>query len=573
MSATIDPIDYAVVVNSLAGIVREMQNSIYRTGYSTAIRESQDASCAILTRDGRLMGQHVVIATHMGAFPASVRGMLEMYALADMRPGDAFVMNQPYLGGNAHVPDVAVVTPVFHGGEVVAFCANLAHKTDLGALVPGGGSAQATEVYHEGLLLPPVKYVSEGRVVRQVEEILRANSRTPTVVLGDLNGQVGANRVGERRLVALFDRYGRDTVLGTAEELFARTERRVRQELARWPDGVAEAEASLDNDGLRLDRPVRLHVRVTKRGDTIHFDFSGCDAQSGGAINIRPPLVRACCYYALVGLIDPHLPNNEGLARVVETTFREGTVLNPTYPAALNIYVYTLLLTTEIVLRALGEFVPERVMAACGSGAGMTIAHRAGGVTRHVQYELFGSGTGGRPGKDGVIGVQAHVVNCRVTPLEILETEFPVRVERFDLLPDSGGAGHWRGGLGYRRDYRLLGEEGIWSIRSDRHDYQPWGIRDGGDGASGRHLVAPDTPAARQVPARYGGHRLQHDDTLRVDTSGGGGYGDPHARDPHAILADVRNGYVTAAAAACDYGVAVELRDGRWELAHSPNSE
>lgn len=552
----IDPIEYAVLTSSLSGVVREMQESIYRTGFSTAIRESQDASCAILSPDGDLVGQHTVLATHMGAFPASVRGLLERYAVSDMREGDAFVMNHPYLGGNAHVPDLVTVTPVFSGGDVIAFCANIAHKTDLGAMVAGGGTAQATEVYHEGLLLPPVKYVREGRVVTQVEEILRANSRTPDLVLGDLRGQVGASRLGARRLQALAARYGADRLRAVTAELFDRTERRLRLELERWPDGTAEAEAYLDNDGIHLDRPIRLHVSVEKRGGSISFDFSGSDVQSKGAVNIRPPLVRACCYYALVALVDPTLTNNEGLARVVQTTFSEGSVLNPTFPAAVNIYVYTLALTAEILLKALGRFVPDRVPAAWGAGGGMTIAHhRTRGERDYVQYELLGAGGGALHEHDGLNGAQPHVVNGRITPIEILESEFPVRVERFELVPDSGGAGQWRGGLGYLRQYRILGEEATWSVRSDRHVYSPWGINGGHDGRSGRHLLEPGGPGERQVPARYGGHVLHRGDTVRVETSGGGGYGEPRRRDRAAVLADVRNGYVSKESAERDYGV------------------
>jgi N-methylhydantoinase B len=552
----VDPIDYSVVTNSLTGIVREMQNSIFRTGYSTAIRESLDASCGILTADGRLVGQYGVIATHMGAFPACVAGLLARIDLRDMEPGDAYVMNHPYLGGNAHVPDMAVITPVFDGPEVVAFCANLAHKSDLGAIVPGGGSAQATEVYHEGLLVPPLAYVKRGQVVSQVESILAANSRTPDLVLGDLNGQVGANRLGVQRLQALIEKHGRETLLDVAEELFDRTERRVRLELERWPDGTAEADAYLDNDGIKLDEPVYLHVSVEKHGGAISFDFSRAQDQSGGAINIRPPLVRACCYYALVGLVDPTLPNNAGLARVVTTTFRAGTVLNPRFPAAVNIYMYTLLLTTEIVLKALGQLVPERVMAACGTGAGMTIAHRDSNTGASlVQYELFGSGTGGRLGKDGVTGVQVHVSNCRVTPIEIVESEFPVRIERFELVQNSGGPGEWRGGLGYRREYRLLGAEALWSVRADRHIYSPWGVLGGADGLPGVHAVQPGMPEERQVPSRYGGHPMRSGDTVLVQTNGGGGYGDPRRRDPDRVRQDVRNGYVSAAAAERAYGV------------------
>lgn len=552
----IDPIDYAVVTSSLSGVVHEMQESIYRTGYSTAIRESQDASCGILTTDGSLVGQHTVLATHMGAFPASVRGLLDRYSATEMREGDAFIMNHPYLGGNAHVPDLVVVTPVFSGRELIAFCANVAHKTDLGAVVAGGGSAQATQVYHEGLLLPPVKYLSEGLVVTQVEDILRANSRTPDLVLGDLNGQIGANRLGARRLQALAARYGADTLRRVAGELFDRTERCVRLELAQWPDGTSEAEAYLDNDGIHLDQPIRLHVSVTKQGGSISFDFSKSAPQSGGAVNIRPPLVRACCYYALVALIDPTLMNNEGLARVVQTVFAEGSVLNPTFPAAVNIYVYTLALTTEILLQALGKFVPDRVPAAWGTGAGMTIAHRRTRTEQdYVQYELFGSGGGARPGKSGLNGVQPHVVNSRITPIEILESEFPVRVERFELIPDSGGPGQWRGGLGYLREYRILGEEAIWSVRSDRHIYSPWGIRGGHSGRPGRHLLQPSTPDEHLVPARYGGHAFGRGDTFRVETSGGGGLGDPVQRDRSEVLSDLRNGYISAESARRDYGM------------------
>ena len=565
---SVDPIDYAVIISGLGGIVREMQNSIYRTGYSTAIRESQDASCAILTADGRVMGQFDAVAAHLGAYPAILKGLLDRYALSDMQPGDTFIMNQPYMGGNAHVPDMATATPVFYDGSVVAFCANIAHKSDLGAMVPGGGSAQATEIYHEGILFPPVKYVARGQVVRQVEEILKANSRTPDLVLGDLNGQVGAARIGVRQLVALIDRYGLDKLQATADELFDRTERRVRMELESWADGVAEADGYLDNDGIMLDRPIYIHVRIHKHGGAIAFDFSKTQEQSGGAVNIRPPLVRACCSYALVALIDPTLPNNAGLARVIETRFRDGTVLNPTFPAAVNIYMYTLLLTTEVIFKALGRFVPERVAAAWGTGAGMTIAHKQTRTGQsYVQYELFGSGTGGRRGRDGITGVQAHLSNCRVTPIEILESEFPIRVERFELVRDSGGPGQWRGGLGYLRQYRLLGEQGIWSIRSDRHDYRPWGIRGGLDGGCGRHLVGPDTPDERRVPARYGGHRMRQGDTIRLETAGGGGYGDPRARDPEAVLRDVRNGYVSPHSAERDYGVALEHTSDGYQLA------
>lgn len=397
---------------------------------------------------------------------------------------------------------------------------------------------------------------------------MRANSRTPRLVLGDLGGQLGANRIGARLLLTLIEKHGLRTVLDVVEELFNKTERRVRLELAQWPNGVSEAEGYLDNDGIRLDQPVYIHVRIEKQGDSIHFDFSKSQDQSGGAINIRPPLVRACCYYALVGLVDPTLPNNEGLARAVETTFREGTVLNPRYPAAVNIYIYTLMMTTELLLKALGQFAPNRITACGGPNAGMTIAHRETRTGQsYVQYELLGTGSGGRQGKDGMNGIQVHMSNCRVTPVEIVESEFPIRVERFELIPDSGGPGQWRGGLGFVRQYRLLGDEAQWSVRSDRHLFPPWGLNGGKPARGGRHLVQPGTSEEKQVPARYGGHKMRTGDTIRLELPGGGGYGEPSGRDPESVLEDVRNGYVSVESAERDYGVSVEERDGDFQLA------
>jgi N-methylhydantoinase B len=318
----VDPITLQVIQARLAGIVQEMQNSLFRTGYSTIIRESQDASCAILNRQGEVVAQHVVLPLHMGAFPACAEAISKTYAPAEIQEGDAYITNHPYLGGSPHAPDMGVFTPIFFRGEWVGFTANMAHKSDIGGTVPGSGSGSAREIYQEGLHLPPIKLMSRLRAIQEIEAMIAANSRTPGVVIGDLRGQVGAARLGERRIAELMERYGKQTILDCTAVLSSNTEKRVRQAIETWPDGESQGESFVDHDGIDLTRPIRIHVKVKKTGDRIHFDFSGSSDQTQGPANIRPPLVRAACVYCLVALVDRFLPINQGLTRVLETTFR-----------------------------------------------------------------------------------------------------------------------------------------------------------------------------------------------------------------------------------------------------------
>jgi N-methylhydantoinase B len=545
----VDAITLQVVAATLAGIVREMQNSLYRTGYSTIIRESHDASCAVLDARGRLVGQHVVLPLHMGAFPACAEALLARYTPEEMAPGDAFLVNHPYLGGSPHSMDMAVLTPVFADGRLVAFCCSMAHKPDIGGTVPGSGAGDARELFHEGLQIPPVRYVVAGVPSREIEEIIRANSRTPDLVIGDLRGQVGCNRVGERRLGALFAKYGTDAVLALWEAICEKTEERVRAEIAGWPDGTYHAEATTDNDGVDLDRPVTVRVRVEKQGDQILFDFTGSDDQTRGPANIRPPLVRACCYYALIALIDPALPPNYGLARAVETRFREGSVLDPRWPAPVNAYMPTAQVVTEAVLAALGQMLPDRqVASSAGTGALVIGGPHPRRTGAYVHYEIYGSATGGRPHGDGVSGVSVHLGNSQIAPIEIVESEFPVRVRQFALRPNSAGAGQYRGGLGYRREYEVLADGTRLSLRMDRHLVGAPGVRGGDTGEPGSVTVWRDGELVADLPSRLGGFVLQTGDVLRVDRPGGGGFGSPGARDPERMNADLADGYVTPAA-------------------------
>jgi len=522
----VDQITFQVLQSRLSGIVQEMQDNIFRTGYSTIIRESQDASCMILNAAGDVVGENVVLPLHVSALPEVVRAIIRDYG-KDIHSQDAFITNHPYLAGVTHSMDMAVVTPVFYGEQRIAFCASIAHKSDLGGMVPGTGSSSAREIFQEGVQYPPIKYMNRGVVVREVDAILRANSRTPDLIMGDIRGQIGTARLGEQRLAALMDRYGVEAVTATFAEAEANTEDRVRQTISTWNDGVFEGEAFVDNDGIALDRMIRYHVQIKKTGNRILFDFSGSGDQTLGPLNILPPVVRGCCFFAMTAMIDPSLPKNGGLARVVEMKFRDGSVLNPRFPAPTNTYMASATAVTEALLQALSHLVPNRQTAGTGGVGGIMIGGKRNDGTMFVQYEVIGSAYGARTGKDGVSGTSVLLDNARTAPIEVLETEFPTRVRRFELIRDSGGAGRFRGGLGIRREYEILAPEVQFSLRGGKHSIPAHGIDGGSPGRLGACVINPDTEKEKSMPGRFGGLYLSGGDVVRLEKSGGGGLGIP----------------------------------------------
>ncbi len=405
--------------------------------------------------------------------------------------------------------------------------------------------------------------MSRFEPVKELEAVISANSRTATVVIGDLRGQVGAARLGERRMAELMERYGQATVLDSTEMLAAYSENRVRRTIATWPDGESEGETFVDHDGIDLTRPIRIHVKVKKSGDRLHFDFSASSDQTQGPANIRPPLVRAACAYCLVALVDRFLPINQGLARVIEATFRPGSVVDPEFPAAVNTYMPTALTVAEAVLRALAPFVPDKRISGGSGSAALVLGGRDTENNRaYVHYEIFSGGTGARSGKDGVSATAFHLSNCKTAPIEIIESEFPARVERFEMIPDSGGSGEWRGGLGFARDYRILADDVRFSMRTDKHAIDPFGADGGQPGGKGACIVNPEAASATRLPSRFGDYRLMHNDIVRIERPGGGGLGDPSKRPTEKVLEDVRQGYVSPTQARSNYGVAIRFAEG-----------
>jgi N-methylhydantoinase B len=567
-----DAVTFQVIQSRLSGIVSEMQDSIFRTGYSTIIRESQDASCMLLDAEGNVVGEHVVLPLHVSALPEVVRAVRA--AFDDIVEGDAFITNHPYIAGVTHSMDMAVVTPVFHAGELIAFCGSIAHKSDLGGVVPGTSYGSARELFQEGIQYPPVRFVAGGVPQRDIEAIVRANSRTPDLVVGDIRGQIGVARLGERRLADVIARYGIDALRETFRSVGTVAEKRIREILATWPDGVHEAESFVDTDGVTPDSKVRYHVRIEKRGDRIAFDFTGSDDQRGGPVNISPSLARGCCYYALIAMIDPSLPNNAGVAHVVETTFRKGSVLDPHFPAPCCTYMATCTAIVEAMLVALSDFVPARRMAGNGGVGGISITGKRPGGGNFVQYEPIGSAYGGRATSDGVSGIAVLLSNTRAASIEILESEYPTRVRRFELVRDSGGPGRYRGGLSPRRVWEVLVDDAQLTCRGGKHDIPASGAEGGTPGALGSLTLNAGTLAEKKLPSRFSGVRLMHGDLLTLEKAGGGGLGDPLARPFDDVLADVIDGYVSLDAAVERYGanrerltVELERFEGALEVA------
>ncbi len=554
----LDPITTEVVSNRLREVAATMEHALYHTGYSPILRESHDGTAGLTDADGRVVVVSGGLQYHSVPYYHAVQSMLKRFGEA-MREGDSFIVNDPYRGGNPHVPDVVAVTPVFVGGRIIAFTVSVAHKSDLGGIVPGSSGAAAREIYHDGLLLPPVRYQTAEGISDMIEDIIRSNSRVPDVVIGDLRGQVGCTRLGALRLKALCEEYGVETVCATMAEAIGLTGKRLRRELATWEDGSAEAEGLLDHDGADTDKPVRVHVRATKRGDKLVLDFSASGPQTRGPVNVCAPTTQACALLAVIAATDPDIPMNAGLLDAVEFVMQSGTVVSPRHPATMNLYFPTAHLAYNCVLSALGKLHAARAVAPSGLGTGaLAIGYaesRSG--KRAVQYELMVTALGGTSSHDGASIVLPMNHFTPSTPVEILETEYPVMVRSYNIWRDSAGAGEFRGGMGYVREYELL-SDCMLTARTSNHKFGAWGLR-GGKGARTSHTYI-ERGGEREELGPLAQREVQAGGVLKLEQSGGAGYGDPLRRPVETVLEDVRNGYVSADAAREEYGVVIDAQ-------------
>ena len=554
-----DAITIGIIRNKVASLVEEMHYHFYRSGYSTIIRESRDFSCVILDRTGRLivpppMFFHAPVYRHL------VGRIIEVYAKDNgIEEGDVFVSNHPYEGGLPHVSDMAFVAPVFAEGKIAAFAASIAHKADVGGAVAGSTSANATEMFQEGLLLPPIKIVAAGNAQTDIERIILANSREPALMRGDIHAQIAATEMGARRIRELCERFGSRTVTEVFAAILKGAADELRAAIARLPAGEAAAEGFLDSDGVVVDKPVKLAVRIAIKDGTASFDFSNSDPQAKGPVNLRPSMVEACVFYALIGCLGPDLHFNDGMREAVRLVFAPRTVTNAEPPSPVSNYQMVNLKLVDIILEALAVFNPARAIAHSGSSSALTIAwSKARAGQSSMQYEIMGSAYGGGTGHDGTSGTATHLSNLHITPIEILESEFPCRITRFDLLADSGGAGQWRGGLSVTREYELL-ENATVVRRYDKSRFPPAGLAGGKAGQGARFVIRVGSSNAYETPSS-GRYEMHAGERFLLQSAGGGGYGDPGARDRAALARDVAEGYVSQDAAGKDYGTGLNGR-------------
>jgi N-methylhydantoinase B len=538
-----DAITIQILRNKIASLVDEMHYHFYRSGYSTIIRESRDFSCVILDRNGRLIVSPPMFF-HAPVYRYLVARIIELYGDGQLKQGDVFVSNHPYEGGLPHVSDMAFVAPIFADGELVAFAGSIAHKADVGGTVPGSTSANATEMYHEGVLIPPIKICDAGRFLPDIERLIIANSRQPLLVRGDMGAQIAVTQTGAERVGALCQRFGARTLCDAFAAILKGAADELTSAIAALPEGEHSAFGMLDSDGVDVDRPIKLAVTISVKDGRATFDFSDSDPQARGPVNLRPSMVEACVFYSLIGCLGPRFHFNDGMRDAVTIILKPRTITNAQAPAPVSNYQMVNLKLVDVILEALARFHPSRAIAGSGASSALSIAWaRPRPGQSNMQYEILGSAYGGGMGHDGCSATAAHLSNLHITPIEILESEYPVRIERFALVPDSAGAGQWRGGLSFQRTYHLL-EDATVIRRFDKTRFPPSGLDGGRDGAPARWIVHVGTQDEMETKgsARF---EMKAGARFIVQTAAGGGYGAPHLRDQHALAHDLEQGYVT----------------------------
>ena len=554
-----DPARFEVVKNALFAAAEEMKIVLAKTAYSPLLKVAGDYSCGIFDIEGNMVAQGPDLPIHLGSMPDAVRAVVR--AFADVAVGDVFIHNDPYDGGS-HLPDVNVVMPAFHEGRLLGYGCVRAHWPDIGSATPGSYGA-VTEIYGEGLRLPPIRLYRDGKPDAAIEAIIFANVRTPSERLGDLRAQVAANLRGTLRVTELAVKYGTDELLHIMREVLDYSETMMRAALRALPDGEASFTDVFDGDGIielgeTEDATFTVKLRIVKKGDSILADFTGSDMAVTGPMNAPLTVTASGVYCALKMIADPGslIPPNSGCWRPVTVTAPPGSVVNAQHPSPVVYANHEIShRVADMVMAALFQLCPRNVMAGSqGTSAVITFGgmdFRSG--ERYVSYESVKGGYGARPTKDGINAVASTVSNMSNTPIEIIEMSFPLRIEEYALVPDSGGAGKYRGGLGARRVWRVLEKQAQASVCCERSVTPPFGLDGGLTGGPAVTTLIPQHGNARKLNSK-GGFLAPAGSLVVLEAPGSGGYGDPRERDPAALCEDLLDGYVTPAAARRDYG-------------------
>lgn len=550
-NADVDAITFTVIWNALLAIAEELGTTLRLTAFSAGVREGQDFSTAIFDRQARMVSQGNFSPGHLGSMPYVVRHVIEYFPPETLRPGDSIMVNDSFLG-SGHFPDIFQVMPTFQGEELIGYVVCIAHHVDVGGAAPGSQKVHGvTEAYQEGLRILPVRWVREGEIDQDILRMVLGNVRMPDEVRGDLLAQHNANRTAATRLQQLFTDYGAALVEDVYELILDRSEDKMRQALREIPEGTYSFEDYFDDCGPGTD-PIKVAVDLTFSDGSVELDFSRSGDQVNAALNSYINYTRAYSLFAIKVFCDALGPQNAGAMRPISVKAREGSFFNPRFPAPSGGRAAVQLRVFEVVNGAIAQALPERAMAAFSHWSNPNFGGTDDETGKpFVMYDLLFAGYGGQANKDGTEAL-APVMNCANVPVEVHETQAPILIRQISFIPDSGGAGKYRGGCGVRKDVEIRNSTALVTLLGDRHRFHPYGIFGGKEGTLGETVLNPDGNGERLGSKEI--RNLRKGDVLSFQLSGAGGYGEPAERDPGAIAEDIADGFVTAAAARRDYG-------------------
>jgi N-methylhydantoinase B len=548
-----DPITEELFRNAISAVGDEMVLTIYRTAYSGVLKNIMDFSAAVCDPEGRLVAQGLSLPGHLCSIPVALRAVLKHFE-NDIAEGDIFINNDPYDGG-MHLPDIFIFRPLFANGAVIAYAATICHHTDVGGRVPGSNASDSTEIYAEGLRIPPLKLYEAGKANTTLFRMIERNVRIPGRVFGDIRSQLAACEIAARGMTDLVARYGADEVRRLMIAMMDYSERLTRHCLSELPDGEATFTDWIDDDQIDMGVPIKLVCTVRKHGDMMEVDWTGSAAQVKGAINNTWSYTAAMSFTAVKSVLSINMPNNDGVFRPIKVIAPPGTITNGKLPAACAARGLTGFRGVDCAFGALAQLYPDRVMAASdGGNTGLTIGGYDKDLNPFIYVDFISGAWGGRPWADGLDGNTCMFANMASFSVEVIEAENPLEVLDYEFVPDTGGPGKFRGGMSQRKTWRMLADEGILQVRADRQTHRPYGLQGGGPGAYGRNILDPGLPTEETLHAKLT-MTLRRGQVFRHDLPGAGGHGDALSRDLSMVAKDLRDGLVTIEGAARDYGV------------------
>src|SRR5256714_2233135 len=547
-----DPVEFELFKNALFGVADELALTVFRTTYSGVLKDNMDYSTALFDGDGVLVAQGLTLPGHLGSMPTAIAAVKAAFA-GQVYPGDVFILNDPFQGG-MHLPDVFIFKPIFGDEKTLAGPCAVRHQTGGGGRVPGSNASDPTEIYQEGLRIPPLKFYERGVRNATLFSLIEKNVRVPVKVFGDLRAQLAACHIAEQAVIELAAHYGAEKLATYMTELVDYAERMTRAALRELPDGVYDFLDHIDDDGIDAGKPIPLKVTISKSGDAIAVDWTGSAPQVKGAINNTLSYTKSASYCAIRSILPQNIPTNEGVFRAITVTAPAGTIAHGVLPAACAARGLTGFRMVDCMFGALAKMLPDQVFAASdGGNTGVSIGGYYGDRSPFIYVDFTCCAWGARPYADGLDGNSHIYANMASQPIEVTETEQPLQITAYEFIQDAMGPGRFRGGAPFRREYKLLAEEAILHVRSDRRDFRPFGLYVGGPRPSSLDSPKPD-PDPAPLPSKLT-MNMKKGDLFRHEVAGGGGWGDPLERDPALVLKDVLNEFVSERAAREDYGI------------------